>query len=31
VPLGHVELAVISVGLMFFGVYLVARARHLRR
>ncbi|HEX6918469.1 MAG TPA: DUF1206 domain-containing protein [Phycicoccus sp.] len=31
VPLGRYELAVISVGLMFFGVYLVTRARHLRR
>lgn len=31
VPLGRYELAVISVGLMFFGVYLVSRARHLRR
>ncbi len=31
VPLGRYELGVISVGLMFFGVYLVTRARHLRR
>lgn len=31
VPLGRQELAVISVGLMFFGVYLLTRARHLRR
>ena len=30
-PLGRYELSVISVGLMFFGVYLVTRARHLRR
>ena len=30
VPLGRYELAVISVGLMFFGVYLVTRAHHLR-
>ena len=30
VPLGRYELSVIAVGLMFFGVYLVARARHLR-
>lgn len=30
VPPGRYELAVISVGLMFFGVYLVTRARHLR-
>jgi hypothetical protein len=31
VPLGRYELVVISVGLMFFGVYLMTRARHLRR
>ena len=31
VPLGRWELVVISVGLMFFGVYLMTRARHLRR
>ena len=31
VPFGRYELAVISVGLMCFGVYLVTRARHLRR
>jgi len=31
VPLGHVELAVISVGLVSFGVYLMTRARHLRQ
>lgn len=31
VPLGRYELSVISVGLMLFGVYLVTRARHLRR
>jgi len=30
VPLGRYELAVVSLGLGFFGVYLVARARHLR-
>ena len=31
VPLGCYELAVVSVGLMSFGVYLLTRARHLRR
>ncbi len=31
VPWGRYELAVIAVGLMFFGVYLLTRARHLRR
>ena len=31
VPLGRYELVVISVGLMFFGVYLMTRARHLRQ
>lgn len=31
VPLGRYELSVIAVGLMFFGVYLVTRARLLRR
>ncbi|WP_377645469.1 DUF1206 domain-containing protein [Oryzobacter terrae] len=31
VPLGRYELSVISVGLILFGVYLVTRARHLRR
>ena len=31
VPLGRYELVVISVGLMFFGVYLITRARHLRQ
>ncbi len=31
VPLGRYELAVISVGLMFFGIYLLTRARHLRQ
>ena len=30
-PLGRWELVVISVGLMFFGVYLMTRARHLRQ
>jgi hypothetical protein len=30
VPLGRYLLAVISVGLVFFGVYLLTRARHLR-
>ncbi|WP_392543992.1 DUF1206 domain-containing protein [Oryzobacter telluris] len=30
-PLGRYELSLISVGLMLFGVYLVTRARHLRR
>ena len=29
-PLGRYELSVVAVGLMFFGVYLVTRARHLR-
>ena len=31
VPLGRYELVVISVGLMFFGIYLMTRARHLRQ
>jgi uncharacterized membrane protein HdeD (DUF308 family) len=31
VPLGRYELVVTSVGLMYFGVYLMTRARHLRR
>jgi Domain of Unknown Function (DUF1206) len=31
VPLGRYELVVISVGLMFFGGYLMTRARHLRQ